>query len=160
MRLEWHQAILTATGFPRPMENPLVPSGIRGTEGCFTTVGCSIFTEIFEVTPRWFPRLLELYAGRPRPFPQTRFSLTSRNSWLRLFLNPPSLVLACSSSCQNEREQRKLRIIFAHVKEITRISFLHLTKRIFKVNKIASNNSMRNACTRSLQRMRVSKHLC
>jgi hypothetical protein len=41
-------AILTAAGFPRPIANPLVPSGIRGPGGCLAIAGCSPITGLFE----------------------------------------------------------------------------------------------------------------
>lgn len=90
-----NHAVLTATGFPRPIANPLVPSGIRGPGGCFATAICSLLTKLLGAggVPTWLPRLLWWllwYWARPRPFPRPLF---------RPFFCPHSLSLECSSPC-------------------------------------------------------------
>lgn len=85
-----YQAILTATGFPRPMEKPLVPSGMRGTEEDCLAIDCSMLTVTCDVpTAGLFPRLLTLCVCRPRPFPLLRLSPDSR--LLPFLATPPSL---------------------------------------------------------------------
>lgn len=50
-----HYDVFIATGLPRPMENPLVPSGMRGTEACLTGAEWS---ESIEDCPARLKRLM------------------------------------------------------------------------------------------------------
>lgn len=89
-RFDWssHQDVSTATGFPRPIEKPLVPSGIRGPGGCLAALCISPSSRAFGGVPTWFPRLLWWGCARPRPLPRPR---------PRPFLCPPSFSVTCSS---------------------------------------------------------------
>lgn len=96
-RMPSDYAIFTATGFPRPIENPLVPSGIRGPGGCLATVGSSLLHILLEGgVPTWFPRLPWWCWPRPRPLPRPR---------LRPLLCPPSFSLTCSSPYTKEEKK-------------------------------------------------------
>lgn len=105
----WRQKIhelFTATGFPRPMANPLVPSGIRGPGGGLPMVSCSLLIILFDGgVPTWCPQLWLLWwywtrSPRPCPLPRPLFCP---------FLCSPSLSFTYCSPCQNLKKVCKSR---------------------------------------------------
>lgn len=123
--------LLTVSGFPRPIANPLVPSGIRGPGGgCLANPAAdaawSILTvteltllllptlfewEVVVPTCTWFPRWWLFwwwwwYWPPPRPLPLLRPQLRP------FFGPPPSLSLKCSSPCHTYHHQPHQSIIY------------------------------------------------